>query len=557
MPLRKHLVLLSDVLILSSSISLFGVSGAPIYPVYIWLVIGSGLRFGLHFLHYTSAISIFGFSIAVCMSPSWMAQIELAIGLGIAMIIMPLFFLKLLKQNYKTMELLERKIKETEHMVIHDALTNLPNRLYLEQKLTLAMTSYKTNEHQLTLFFVDLNSFKFINDTFGHVTGDELIIKFSKRLESCLRTSDMLCRLSGDAFMILLDSQHSHEYSAQLATKLIEKTTGQYQIHGHDIFVNFSVGIAHYPLDGDDVESLIKNADTALHYAKKHTKSHYRFYDKQMSKEMSDELTVQTDLRKALEKNEFELYYQPQVNTKSGNVTGAEALLRWNHPIKGLINPESFIDAAERNAIMFDIGRWIVERACADRARWNTLGITEINLSINVSGRQFLEETFVEHLSQSLDRYNIAPHQIALEITERIFVHESATVQNTFEQLKNMHIKLYLDDFGTGYSSLSYLKNFPIDTIKIDQSFIKDLPYDEDACNLAKAILAIGHSLKKNIVAEGVETQAQYEALKQWGCESIQGFYFKKPMPENIFLSFLISNTKSPGVITTNINQQL
>ena len=554
-PWRKYFIIFSDILTLSFVTSLFGVTGAAVYPIYIWIVIANGLRFGLHFLHYSSAIALSGFSIAVVMSSSWMAQVELAIGLGIAMMIMPLFFLTLLKHLNNTNLLLENKIKETEYMMTHDSLTDLPNRLYLEQTLQLAISNNKNNEQQLALFFIDVNSFKFINDTLGHLAGDQLIIHFSERLASCLRSSDILARLSGDKFMMLLDSNQTHSYASNVAERLMENANGHYEIYGHEIFISFSVGIAQYPWDGDTSEILIKHADTALYFAKKDSKSSYRFYDKQMSKEISDELRLQTELRKAFENHEFELFYQTQIDAITKNIVGAEALLRWNHPQKGLLTPDKFIDVAEKNSLIFDLGKWIIEQACADRARWNKLGLENISLTINVSGRQFMEENFVEHFTETLEKNEIRSHQIGLEITERVLVEEMNIVQDVFKQLKRMNIKLCLDDFGTGYSSLSYLKRFPIDTIKIDSSFIKDVPYNDEACNLVKAILAIGHSLKMNTVAEGVEIEAQYNALKDWGCETIQGYYFNKPMPENVFLSHLISNSSPPKIIPLDIKR--
>ena len=553
-PLRKYFIIFTDILILSFAIHAFGVSGAPVYPLYIWLVIASGLRFGLHFLHYASAIALSGFSIAVYTSPSWRAQFELAIGLGIAMLIMPLFFLTLLKHLNKTNELLAKKVKETEYMAIHDSLTNLPNRRFLEQKLKTAIQKNQHNEHHLTVLFIDVNSFKFINDTYGHVAGDELIIQFSKRMADCLDTDDMLARLGGDEFMVLLDNKSSADYALLIAERLMQKASGKYQVNNNDIFINFSMGIAHYPSDGDTVETLIKNADTALHYAKKHAKSSFRFYDKQMSQEVRDELTIKTELRKALENNEFELYYQAQLNILTNHVVGAEALLRWNHPQKGLISPDVFMDIAERNSVMLDLGKWTIEQACRERHQWSTMGIENVVLTINVSGRQFMEENFLSHLKNTLKKHQICADQIGLEITERILIEENEFVQGIFKQLKRMNIKLCLDDFGTGYSSLSYLKRFPIDTIKIDRSFINDIPYDEDACSLVKAILAIGRSLKMNIIAEGVENQAQHDALKQWGCETIQGYYFNEPLPEKEFLSYLATHTPSSRIIPIHGN---
>jgi len=554
-PWRKYFIIFADIAALSVVTNLLGVAGATIYPLYIWIVIANGLRFGLRFLHYASAVAIAGFSFAVITSDAWLAQIELAVGLGLAMMIMPFFFLTLLKQLNNTNRLLENKIRETEYMATHDPLTDLPNRLYLEQKIHSAISEPIKNNHQLAVFFIDVNSFKSINDSLGHIAGDQLIKQFSERLAMCLRSSDILARLSGDEFMMLLDSKQAHSYASNVAERLMNNANGHYNINGHEIFVSFSVGIAHFPEDGNDVETLVKNADTALHYAKKQSKSSYRFYDKLMSKEVSDELTLQTELRRALENNEFELYYQAQVDAATEAVIGTEALLRWNHPQRGLLTPESFIDVAEKDSLIFDLGRWIVDQACADRARWSAQGLEDIVLTINVSGKQFMEENFVEQFTEMLENYEIRSNQIGLEITERVLVEEMPIVKSIFNQLKRMNIKLCLDDFGTGYSSLSYLKRFPIDTIKIDRSFIKDIPVKEDDCNLVKAILAIGHSLKMNIVAEGVETQAQFQSLKDWGCESIQGYYFNKPMPERFFLAHLLSESNENHVIPLKLNR--
>jgi len=538
---RKHAMAVIDVSVISFATFSFGTTGAAIYPIYLWLTIGNGLRFGPKFLHYSAALSIIGFTIAVVASPMWRNQIELAAGLGIGIVIMPLFFLALLDTLSKTNKLLQKKIDETQHMATHDTLTQLPNRVLLEEQLEKAITKAKINHHQLGIFYIDVNSFKSINDTLGHLAGDELIIQFSQRLSDCLRSSDMLARLSGDEFMMILDSQQTDSYSDQIAERMLKSAVGHYNLNGYEIFVGFSAGIAVYPFDGTSVSELIKNADVALHCAKKNSQSNYKFYNKDMSKEVSKELTIQTELRRALENNEFELYYQAQVDASTKKLHGVEALLRWNHPENGLLSPAEFIDVAEKHSLMIDLGKWIIEQACKDRAEWNALGKTDIVTTINVSGLQFMEENFVDSLLNTLQKYNIKAGQIGLEITERILIEERDIVHAVFKKLKSMNIELSLDDFGTGYSSLSYLKRFPIDCIKVDRSFIRDIPDNAEDCSLVQTIIAIGKNLNMRVIAEGVETQAQFDALKSWGCGAIQGYYFHQPTPENILKKRFLS----------------
>lgn len=546
--LRRYFIVLMDNLLISYCVYSFGIAGAAFYPLYLWVSIENGFRFGANFLHYSSAVSVLSFTLAVILSDPWMQQLEIAIGLSMGMLIMPLFFLILLKQLNDTNSQLQNKMDEAEYLATHDSLTGLPNRLYLEQRFSKAIKLAQKKGHEIAIFFIDINAFKNINDTLGHDTGDQFIQQFATRLSYCLRSTDTLARLGADSFMMLLESKQPDSYASQVANRIIEQAAGRYDLNGYEIYSTFSAGIAVFPHHGKSVEALIKNADTALHYAKTNNKPAYRFYDKSMSKEVSEELQLQNDLRRALENHEFELHYQPQVDASTQEILGAEALLRWNHPDKGLLYPKDFIDVAEKNGLMIELGNWILETACSDREQWNRLGFHNLVATINVSGHQFMDEDFITHLTSMFDKYKLRKNQIGLEITERILVEELDLVKDIFNQLKHANVKLALDDFGTGYSSLSYLKRFPIDTIKIDQSFVRDLPGNSEDSSLVQTILAIGSNLNMQVVAEGVETREQYKLLRDWGCKSIQGYYFGKPQSQKGFLKRLRENNPFPDV---------
>ena len=541
---RRYFVIIMDNLLISYCIYSFGIAGTAFYPLYLWVSIENGFRFGPTFLSLSSTISVLGFTVAVLLNDAWLNQIEIAIGLSIGMLILPLFFLILLNQLNNSNRLLQQKMEETEYLATHDTLTGLPNKILLENHLSQAIENAKKYNYEIALFFIDINSFKHVNDTLGHDIGDQYIKQFSLKVGYCLRSTDILARLSADSFMIVLESKQPDSYAAQIANRMIDQVSGRYNLSGYEVYGTFSAGIAVYPHDGDSVKELIKNADTALHYAKKRCKPAYQFYDTAMSKEVEHTLNLHFELIGAIENKEFEVHYQPIVDSHTQCVTGAEALLRWNHPIRGIICPNEFIDVAEKNGLMNEIGSWIIETVCADRARWNTFGLVDIVTTINVSGHQFMDEDFTPHLNSVLKQYQIKPSQIALEITERILVEEYELVKNVFDQLALADIKLSLDDFGTGYSSLRYLKRFPISTIKIDQSFIKDIETNKDDASLVQTIIAIGENLNMNVIAEGVENYEQYILLRSWGCESIQGHYFGKPIQQMSFLAQLLNKKK-------------
>jgi len=541
---RRYFIIVLDNILISYCIYSFGVAGAAFYPLYLWVSIENGFRFGPTFLSFSSIVSVLGFTVAVLMNAAWLKQIEIAIGLSVGMLILPLFFLILLNQLNNANRLLQKKMDEIEFLATHDVLTGLPNRIFLEHHLSNTLKKAKTNGHEVALFFIDINGFKHVNDTLGHDVGDQYIKQFAQKLGYCLRSTDLLARLSADSFMMVLESKQPDSYAAQIANRMIDQVSGRYNLGGFEIYGTFSAGIAVFPHDGEKVSELIKNADTALHYAKKRGKPSYQFYDVIMSKEVEHTLNLQAELIQAIENREFELHYQPIVDSHSQQITGAEALLRWNHPKRGLISPNEFIDIAEKNGLMNEIGNWIIETACADRQRWNTLGLEHIVTTINISGHQFMDEDFIAHLNSVFKQYNIKPDQIALEITERILVEEYELVKNTFDQLSLADIKLSLDDFGTGYSSLRYLKRFPINSIKIDQGFVRDITTNKEDASLVQAIIGIGESLKMNVIAEGVESYEQYSLLRSWGCKSIQGFYFGRPMQQMSLLAQLLGKTQ-------------
>jgi len=425
----------------------------------------------------------------------------------------------------------------------HDMLTRLPNRTLLNDRLNQALTHARRNKTHLSVMFLDLDRFKMINDTLGHIVGDHLLQAVAHRLRQCLREGDTLARLGGDEFTLLLPEVESKNDAKYIAKKIISALSQAFKIDNNELFVSASIGISHFPEDGDSVEALIKHADIAMYAVKGNGKNSYQFYQNTMINAYSDHLSLENDLRRALDQQQFEIYYQPQVNIETREIFALEALVRWHHPERGLINPGDFISLAEETRLIIQLGNWILKKACADLKHWRDLGLDTLRIAVNVSSIQLEQNDFVEFILNMLKHYNIPGEQLEIEITENTLMHDKDDGILKLRALSNHGVKIAIDDFGTGYSSLNYLKHLPIDTLKIDQSFIQDMSKSEEDASIIKAIIAMAKGLKLNIISEGVETIEQSEKLRSWRCKNMQGFLFSRPMPKKDTYELIKNNT--------------
>lgn len=430
--------------------------------------------------------------------------------------------------------------QEIRHLAYHDMLTGLHNRKSFYMRLEdhiLQSQSQEGKRRQINskwaLLFLDLDRFKYVNDTLGHDVGDELLKFVAKRLKICLRKSDYIFRLGGDEFTIILNGLTDDTDVAKVAKKLREEVARPYRIAGQEIYITVSIGISVYPVDGQNVEALVKNADMAM-YAAKDERQGYRFFTEEMNKVALERMMLEGSLRNALQQNQFIIYYQPLVN-EYNRVVGSEALLRWRHPDIGLISPAKFIPLAEETGAIIPIGKWVLASACLQAKTWYDKGYTDFYVAVNLSTRQFREADLVETVEQVLRDTGLPPHCLKLEVTESGIMENPEEAIEKMQQLREHGIHFSIDDFGTGYSSLSYLKRFPIDTLKIDRSFVMDSTVNKDDQEIIKTIIAMAKNLKLNTVAEGVETKAQQDFLVLQGCRMMQGFYFGKPMPAEAF----------------------
>lgn len=426
------------------------------------------------------------------------------------------------------------------HLAQHDFLTNLPNRVLLNDRITQAITLAKRNGTQLAVLFLDLDKFKHINDSLGHETGDNLLQSVAQRLTRCVRSSDTVSRQGGDEFVILL-AEGKNEDATIIANKVLAELALPHSLPESELHVTTSIGISVYPGDGQDVETLIKNADTAMYHAKEKGRNTYQFFSDDMNLRVVERQFIESNLRQALEKQEFVLHYQPKVNLKTGLITGAEALLRWMHPEWGIVLPERFVPIAEDCGLIVPIGRWVLHEACIQAKQWLAAGITPVSISINISALEFRQKDFFEGVRTVLSETGVDPSCLQLEITESVLMRDAPSSAVILQELKKMGVQLAVDDFGTGYSSLSYLKQFPIDVLKIDQSFVHDISAAPDNDNgiIVSAVIGMGNSLQHLVVAEGVENQEQLDFLKAQHCEEGQGYFFSRPLIAEQFAALL------------------
>jgi predicted signal transduction protein with EAL and GGDEF domain len=368
----------------------------------------------------------------------------------------------------------------------------------------------------------------------------------AERLTRSLRKSGTVARLGGDEFMVLLLGTHGAEAAAKVAQKLLDSLRPPLKVNGHELTTAASIGLALFPHDGDDTDTLIKNADTALSRAKEQGRNHYQFYTEGMNTTAFERLMLESRLRKALEQEEFVVFYQPKVSLADGRVVGVEALLRWRHPDLGLVPPGEFIPLAEETGLILPIGRWVLGAACAEMKRWHRMGFEPLDLAVNLSGRQFQERTLTDTIAQVIAASGLAPSSVELELTESVIMRDAAESARRLRELTALGIRLAVDDFGTGYSSLSYLRSFPISSLKIDRSFVRDIDRDPNGAAIAQAIIALAKSLSLKVVAEGVETRGQVDLLRRYGCEEMQGFLFSRPLPAEELTQLLREGRRLP-----------
>lgn len=425
------------------------------------------------------------------------------------------------------------------HQAKHDFLTGLPNRAQLMERLQQAIGLAKRHEKQVALMFLDLDNFKYVNDTLGHAIGDQLLQSVAERLQLNVRSTDMVCRHGGDEFVILLDEIDNPQGAELVAETLISSFSVPHIIDGQELDVTLSIGISVYPEDGDNEDALIRSADTAMFHAKAGGRNIYQFYSPDMNINVTQRLAVQTRLHRALRECEFRLYYQPQINLVSGAITGAEALIRWQDPDLGLVYPEQFVAIAEECRLIVTIGRWALREACRQVRAWQVAGLHVVPVTVNVSAVEFRQAGFIEGVTQILRETGLTPGLLELELTETVLMHDAESSAAVLTALKSIGVRLAIDDFGTGYSSLSYLKRFPIDTLKIDQSFVRDIVNNSDGATIVSAVIGLGKNLKQRVIAEGVETTEQLTFLRNQKCEEGQGFHFCHAVPAEAFRQLL------------------
>jgi diguanylate cyclase (GGDEF)-like protein len=452
-------------------------------------------------------------------------------------------------------EMLERDRAEERirYQAYHDSLTGLPNRMLLKDRLEMAIADSRRHGDPLAVMFLDLDRFKLVNDSMGHSYGDELLLGVSDRITTALREGDSVARVGGDEYVLLLPRVSDARQAFLAAQRVMTGLREPWDLNGKEFRVTASIGIAMFPGDGSDSETLMRNADTAMYRAKEDGRDSIRRFESSMDDHVQARVDLERDLRRGFEQGQFVLHYQPQVEIASGRVVGLEALLRWQRPGKGLILPDSFIPVAEENGLISDLGRWVLNTACAQAQSWGEAGLTDgIPIFVNVSARQFHDIGIVDDVDAALEDSGLPAHLLELEITESTAMRDVEHSVRTLAQLREMGVRVSIDDFGTGYSSLSYLKRFPIDTVKIDRSFVRDVASDQDDAAIVAAIIALAKSLTMTTVAEGVETETQLEFLRQHDCQSFQGFIFSRALPPRELEELLAGESRSESVSRTS-----
>ncbi|OZI58030.1 putative bifunctional diguanylate cyclase/phosphodiesterase [Bordetella genomosp. 1] len=513
--------------------------GAPAYRLCAAVVMGVAIVG----MHYTGMAAARFAPDSICLaansgiSAGWLAVSVTAVTLSVLAIALVVAVLdtRLEARTSALASSLAEANQELVHMALHDALTQLPNRALLEERLKQAIGRARDNRGHFAVLFLDLDGFKAVNDAYGHQAGDLLLQVLAERIKEGLRAQDCVARLGGDEFVVVADVVEPTD-AANLAERLIDLLGRPAEVLGQEVTVAASVGIAIYPNDASEHHTLLTQADAAMYHAKRlGSGRRYSFFEPSMNEDAREQLQLLQDLRQARARGEFELYYQPKFVAPAGPIVGAEALLRWNHPQRGLIAPGVFIPIAERTGLIFSIGEWVLDEACRQMREWRTAGHTDWTVAVNLSALQFSQVDLVDSIRGTLERYDLPPACLAIEITETTAMRDAEASLAVLRELSDLGVSISIDDFGTGYSSLLYLKRLPASELKIDRGFISQLEHDQEDAAIVSAIIALGQKLNLKIVAEGVETAAQQHFLTELGCDSLQGFLLGKPMPARQF----------------------
>jgi diguanylate cyclase (GGDEF)-like protein len=441
--------------------------------------------------------------------------------------------------------------QRVEYLAYHDGLTALPNRSLFNKLLAQAIRQAPRFQRQVAVAFIDLDRFKQINDTLGHEAGDQLLQEVAHRLKDCLREGDTVARLGGDEFVVLLSDLTAMTDAATVAEKIVTSIGRPFILLGQEFRVTASIGISIYPNDGQDAQTLTKNADIAMYQAKEEGKNNFQFYSEKLNANSLERLTLESTLRHALERQEFELHYQAKRDTVNGEITGVEALLRWQHPDLGEVAPMRFIPVAEETGLIVPIGKWALQTACRQSVEWRELGLPRISMAVNLTARQFSDDNLLADIATILTSTGMEPALLQVEIHESLLIQSVDRTLRTLTALKSMGVRIAIDDFGTGYSSLASLQKFPLDTIKIDRSFIRNVVPGSENRKVTEAIIAMGKTLSLTVVAQGVETKAQAEFLRDQACDEFQGFYFNKPVSAQKFAELLRSATPRQKLVNS------
>jgi len=455
-----------------------------------------------------------------------------------------------LLRTMQAFENVRKSRKEIHHLAYYDALTNLPNRRLFGDRLQQAVESARRNEHLMAILFIDVDNFKRINDSYGHSIGDKVLRTVASQLVTCLRRCDSVgreyddedvsvARLGGDEFTILLERLDKAEDAARIAKRIIDSISVPFLLGDDEIVVTPSIGISVFPYDGDGVEDLVKNADTAMFHAKEKGRNNYQFYTNSMSATAFERLSMESAMRKALGNNEFQVYYQPKIDLRLDRVIGLEALIRWHHPEMGDVAPADFIPLAEETGLIVPIGEWVLRHVCEQMSSWHQAGRAPLCVAVNLSACQFRQTMLRQLVRRILAESRISPAWLELELTESVIMDDIQTSSTVLKDLKKTGVRVSMDDFGTGYSSLSVLKRLPLDTLKIDQSFVRDITTDPDDAAIVDAIISLAHSLRLRVIAEGVETHEQLDFLRGKGCDEVQGYLYSRPQSAAAIVDWL------------------
>jgi diguanylate cyclase (GGDEF)-like protein len=436
-------------------------------------------------------------------------------------------------------EQVENAKTQLDHLAHHDVLTGLPNRILLQDRLAQAIELASRQHTALAVLFLDLDRFKHINDSLGHVVGDKLLQSVARRLLACVRHSDTASRQGGDEFVVLLSNIKQAENAAIIAQKILAALTVPYVIDERELHVSASIGVATYPGDGQDAETLLKSADSAMYHAKESGRNNYKFFVQDMNVRAVQRQSIEASLHRALERQEFVLHYQPKIDLHSNMIIGVEALIRWQHPERGLVPPSQFVCVAEDCGLILPIGRWVLREGCMQARAWREAGLPPVIVAVNTSAREFSATDFMENVRATLEDARLEPRYLELELTESVLMKDATVTNPMLNALTDLGVKLAIDDFGTGYSSLSYLRQFPVDTLKIDKSFVSRMTSNTEDAAIVSAVIGMGKSLKLRVIAEGVETAEQRAFLLAQHCDEAQGYYFSRPVVAEAFATLL------------------